>query len=189
MVLRGMVLVAVAFGPRNVRDGLKREVSCGHGPGSLCSTNCLLALGHPQWSVPWSWCCGCLCPMPWLWCCTDVVHFLEPGFNWLSRKRAWRLSWVQKDGRTWVAAAPIAWSFMFSSLSPLHLRAWMHVSSQGVWNGETQTCDVHSCSLQERINLRFQSFHEDASSWKVYKFGQKRTNSRFYSFHGAVPMQ
>ena len=113
-------------------------------------------------------------------------------------------------------------SFMFSSLSPLHLRAWMHVSSQGVWNGETQTCDVHSCSLlflpcifehgctshhreswngetqtcdvhscslQERINLRFQSFHEDASSWKVYKFGQKRTNSRFYSFHGAVPMQ
>ena len=38
-------------------------------------------------------------------------------------------------------------SFMFSSLSPLHLRAWMHVSSQGVWNGETQTCDVHSCSL------------------------------------------
>ena len=80
-------------------------------------------------------------------------------------------------------------SFMFSSLSPLHLRAWMHVSSQGVWNGETQTCDVHSCSLQERINLRFQSFHEDASSWKVYKFGQKRINSRFYSFHGAVPMQ
>ena len=80
-------------------------------------------------------------------------------------------------------------SFMFSSLSPLHLRAWMHVSSQGVWNGETQTCEVHSCSLQERINLRFQSFHEDASSWKVYKFGQKRTNSRFYSFHGAVPMQ
>ena len=62
-------------------------------------------------------CCGCLCPMPWLWCCTDVVHFLEPGFNWLSRKRAWRLSWVQKDGRTWVAKQEVTLENLFDHVA------------------------------------------------------------------------
>ena len=129
---------------------------------------------------------------------------------------------MQKDGRTWVAAAPIAWSFMFSSLSPLHLRAWMHVSSQGVWNGETQTCDVHSCSLlflpcisehgctshhresgmvrprhvrfihvlfKKELTCDFSPSTRMLAAGRFCKFGQKRINSRFYSFHGAVPMQ
>ena len=171
---------------------------------------------HLDWVQPWF-----VCAMPWLWCCTDVIHFLEPGFNWLSRKRADVSAECRRMGGHGLQQHPlhvihVLFSFSLASSSMdarLITGVWngetqtcdVHSCSllflpcifehgctshhRESWNGETQTCDVHSCSLQERINLRFQSFHEDASSWKVYKFGQKRTNSRFYSFHGAVPMQ